>query len=164
MTLPGNRVYDIKKFPDERGFFAEILRGDWKEFLENDSIVQANLSLSYPQIIRAWHRHLRGQCDYFIVLKGAMKICAFDDDPNSPTSGELDEFVASSEKLQIVRINGKYWHGTKTVSNEPSLTVYAVNRLYDYKSPDEERRPWNDPKIIDPKTKVSFDWNRPPHK
>jgi dTDP-4-dehydrorhamnose 3,5-epimerase len=63
-----------------------------------------------------------------------------------------------------VRIVGKFWHGTKTISNEPSTTMYMVNRLYDYKNPDEERRPWNDPKIIDPKTKSSFDWNKPPHK
>ena len=162
--LPGNRVYDIKKFPDERGFFAEIMREDWTEFTEGDKLVQSNLSFSYPGMIRAWHRHLRGQCDYFIVMKGSMKICAYDDDPNSPTKGQLDEIVASGERLQVVRINGKYWHGTKTISNEPSLTVYAVNRLYEYNDPDEERRAWNDPMIIDPKTKATFDWNKPPHK
>jgi dTDP-4-dehydrorhamnose 3,5-epimerase len=162
--LPGNKVFEVKKLPDERGFFAEMMRDDWQELLEGDKIVQANLSYSYPGMIRAWHRHVRGQDDYFIVLKGSMKICAYDDNPNSPTNGQLDEIVASSERLQVVRINGKYWHGTKTVSSEPSLTVYAVNKLYDYKSPDEERRPWNDQKIIDPKTKAPFDWNKPPHK
>jgi dTDP-4-dehydrorhamnose 3,5-epimerase len=162
--LPGIMVYDIKKNPDERGFFAEILREDWKDFFGDDRIVQANLSYSYPGMIRAWHRHLQGQDDYFVVLKGSMKICAYDDDPSSPTCGQLDEIVASAERLQVVRIVGKFWHGTKTVSNEPSLTIYAVNRLYNYKTPDEERRPWNDPKIIDPRTKESFDWNKPPHK
>lgn len=162
--LQGNRVFDVKKFPDERGFFAEIMREDWTELTEGDKLVQSNLSFSYPGMIRAWHRHLRGQVDYFIVLKGAMKICAYDDYPDSPTKGQLDEILASSERLQVVRINGKFWHGTKTISSEPSLTVYAVNRLYDYKNPDEERRSWNDQTIIDPKTKASFDWNKPPHK
>lgn len=146
--LSGNQVYDVKKIPDERGFFAEILREDWSEFTTGDRIVQANLSYSYPSMTRAWQRHLRGQVDYFIVLKGAMKICAYDDDPNSNENGQLDEIIASSEKLQVVRIVGKNWHGTKTISSEPSLTVYATTRLYDYKNPDEERRPWNDPKII----------------
>ena len=162
--LPGNKVYDVKKIPDERGFFAELLREDQNEFTDGDKIVQANLSYSYPGMIRAWHRHHRGQVDYFMVLKGAMKICAYDDDPNSATDGQLDEFIASSERLQVVRIVGKNWHGTKTISSEPSLTVYATTRLYEYKNPDEERRPWNDPKIIDPRTKTSFDWNKPPHK
>ena len=162
--LPGVRAWDIKKLPDERGFFAEAMRSDWQEPLEGDTIVQTNLSMSFPGMIRAWHRHRRGQVDYFVVVKGSMKICAYDDDPASPTHGQLDEVIASSERLQVVRIPGKYWHGTKTVGSEPSLTVYMVTRLYDPKNPDEDRRPWNDPTILDPKSGQSFDWNRPPHK
>jgi dTDP-4-dehydrorhamnose 3,5-epimerase len=162
--LPGVRSLDIKKLPDERGFFAEGMRSDWGDFLEGDTIQQANVSMSYPGMIRAWHRHRRGQVDYFVVVRGAMKICAYDDDPASPTKGQLDEVIASSEKLQAVRIPGKYWHGTKTISPEPSLTFYMVNRLYDYKSPDEDRRPWNDPAVVDPRRNAPWDWNLPPHK
>jgi dTDP-4-dehydrorhamnose 3,5-epimerase len=39
-------------------------------------------------------------------------------------------------------------HGTKNISDETCLLIYFVNRLYDYKNPDELRRPWNDPEII----------------
>ena len=162
--LSGVRIFDPKKNVDERGYFAEILRQDWKELLGEDNLVQANLSFTYPGMIRAWHRHNRGQVDYFIVLKGSIKICAYDDNPTSPTKGQIDEIVASGERLQVVRIPGHYWHGTKTLGDRPSLTAYWVNRLYDVKNPDEERRPWNDPSIVDPKTSKPFDWNRPPHK
>lgn len=162
--LPGVKTYDIKVLPDERGFFSEALRSDWNDLLGDDRIAQANISFSYPGMIRAWHRHTLGQVDYFIVLKGAMKICAYDDRDNSPTKGKLVEIVASENKLQVVRIPGLYWHGTKTVSSYPSLTSYLVTRIYDYKNPDEERRPWNDSTIIDPKTGEPFDWNRSPHK
>ena len=79
-------------------------------------------------------------------------------------SGQLDEIVTSEERLQAVRIPGHYWHGTKTLGDKSSLTMYYVNRLYDSRNPDEERRPWNDPGIVDPKTSKPFDWNRPPHK
>jgi len=158
-VLPGVKVYELKNFPDDRGFFAEVFRQDWKDLLGDEWVVQANLSYTYSGIIRAWHRHLKGQVDYFIVLKGSMKICAYDE-----KSKQLDEIVASEHKLQVVRIPGHYWHGTKTVSNEPSLTLYLVTRLYDYNNPDEERRPWNDPSIIDPKTKQPYDWEKPPHK
>ncbi len=162
--LPGVRTMDIKKLPDERGFFAEVMRKDWTEFLGEDEIVQTNLSVSYPGMVRAWHRHRRGQVDYFCVVKGAMKICAYDDEPGSPTHGQLDEVIASAERLQLVRIPGKFWHGTKTVSSSPSTTVYMVSRMYDAKDPDEDRRPWNDRTILDPRLKEPFDWNRPPHK
>jgi len=80
------------------------------------------------------------------------------------TKGHLVEIVASSLKPQIVRIPGIYWHGFKNVNNEPSFLVYFVNRLYDPHDPDEERRAWNDPAIIDPKTGSTFDWNSCPNK
>jgi dTDP-4-dehydrorhamnose 3,5-epimerase len=167
-ALKGVKVQEINLIPDERGFFAEALRQDWKDILEEEWIVQANISYSYPNIVRAWHKHERGQVDYFLVLKGAMKICAYEEE-----TGKLVEIIASGEKPSIVRIPGKYLHGTKTVSNTPSLTVYFVTRLYDYNSPDEIRRPWNDPTIIpteingrkdDPRVGKPWDWFLPPHK
>ena len=161
--LPGVKTYDLRLFPDERGFFSEALRKDWSQLLEGDEIVQSNISFSYPGIIRAWHRHLRGQVDYFLVLQGAMKICAYDD-RDGPTKGKLVEIIASFHKPQVVRIPGIYWHGSKTISSEPSLLIYFVNRLYDYQNPDEQRRLWNDPTIIDPGTGEPYDWNRLPHK
>lgn len=143
--------------------FCELVRDDWKDFLEGERIVQSSFSLSYPGIIRAWHRHARGQVDNFVVIRGAMKICAYDDRPDSATPLELTEIVSTGEKLQIVRVPGFYWHGLKALGNEPALLLYFVNRLYDYKNPDEERRAWNDPKVVDPRTKQAYDWNRPPH-
>jgi dTDP-4-dehydrorhamnose 3,5-epimerase len=167
-ALEGVKTYEIKILPDERGFFAEAFRQDWKEFFEGEQIKQANLSYSYPNVVRAWHKHLRGQIDHFLVLKGAMKICAYDE-----TTGKMAEVIASGEKPTVVRIPGKYLHGTKTVSSEPSLTVYFVNRLYDYKNPDEHRRPWNDQTIVpteingktdDPRVGKPWDWFRVPYK
>lgn len=162
--LPGVRVKDLKKNPDERGFFVEAMREDWKDFLGGDRIVQSNISMSYPGVIRAWHRHKLGQVDYFVVLEGALKICIYDDREGSETKGQLQELVASGERLQVVRVPGHYWHGIKTVSSMPSLTFYLVTNLYNYENPDEERRSWNDPSIIDPRTGKPYDWNKPPHR
>lgn len=165
--LEGVKAYEINILPDERGFFAEALRGDWSDFID-EPVTQANLSYSYPNVIRAWHKHLRGQVDYFLVLKGAMKICAYDEQTK-----RLAEVIASAEKPALVRIPGHYLHGTKTISSEPSLAVYFVNKLYDYKDPDEKRRPWNDPEIIpseingnrnDPRVEKPWDWFYPSYR
>lgn len=163
LELEGMLIYDIEKLPDERGYFAEIIRADWKE-LVNEEIVQANLSLSYPGMVRAWHRHTRGQVDFFVVLQGSMKILAYDDREGFKTKGRLVEVTASEERLQVVRLPGHFWHGTKTLGTKPSLTLYLHNRLYDYNNPDEERRAWNDPSIIDPRTGQAFDWLKVPFK
>ena len=53
-ALKGVKTYKIKLMPDERGFFAEAFRQDWKEFFEDEQITQANLSYSYPNVVRAW--------------------------------------------------------------------------------------------------------------
>ena len=161
-------IKPIKRFSDERGFFTEVMRKDWKDLFAEDKIEQANLSVTYPGVIRAWHRHLRGQTDYFVALKGAIKICAYDE-----KTGELDEIISTGHDLQVVRMPGHYWHGFKALGNEPAMLLYFTTKLYDYTSPDEERRPWNDsslaPKSVngkadDPRVGKPFDWNQPPHK
>ena len=166
--LPGIRIKPLNRMSDERGSFTEVFRKDWKDLLEGDVVAQANHSVTYPGIIRAWHRHMRGQVDYFLVVKGAIKIGVYDD-----KTGELDEIVSTAQNLQIVRVPGLFWHGFKAVGDEPAFLIYFTTCLYDAKNPDEERRPWNDPSLVpksvngkkdDPRIEKPWDWNHPPHK
>jgi len=165
--LTGIVVKPLKSNPDERGFFTEVMRTDWKDLFQEDTVVQSNMSISYPGVIRAWHRHQRGQTDYFLVLKGALKICGYDE-----KTQELNEFVSTGKSLQIVRMPGNYWHGFKVVGNKQAMLLYFTTRLYDRADPDEERRPWDDqtlvPKSVNGKKDDSrvgkpWNWNRPPH-
>lgn len=139
--LPGVKIHDLKRNTDERGFFSELFREDWKEFIGNDRIVQVNMSLSHPGVIRAWHRHSRGQTDYFCVVDGEAEIGVYDGTEGSKTKGQSDRIRLSSEKPQILRVPGHYWHGTKCIGKKPSLSIYLVTKLYDAKNPDEERMP-----------------------
>ena len=165
--LEGIRTRQLDILPDARGFFCEALRQDWAEFV-GEPVLQANLSCTYPNVVRAWHRHSRGQVDYFLVVRGDLKICAYDAEIE-----RLSEIIASEDKPLLVRIPGHYCHGTKTIGNETSLTIYFVTRLYDYRDPDEQRRPWNDPNVVpsqinggkdDPRISNPWDWFYPPHK
>jgi len=144
---------------DERGFVTEIFRTDWIEFFDNIIPKQMNFSTSKPGVIRAWHRHNRNQIDYFFVKKGKMKICVYDGNEQSKTFGTLVEIIAGDDELKIVKVPGHYWHGTKTLDEINSETIYFLTNLYDYENPDEERLNWNDPSIIDPRTKNPYDWN-----
>jgi len=166
--LKGIVVKPLKRACDERGCFTEIMREDWKDLLGQDRLVQTNFSTTYPGVIRAWHRHNRGQVDYFIALKGTLKICAYDD-----KTKELDEVISTGLDLQVLRVPGHYWHGFKAVGNEPAFLIYFTTNLYDYQNPDEERRPWDDQKIVpkiingkkdEPRSGKPWDWNHPPYK
>ena len=99
--LHGVRILELKRNIDERGSFTEVLREDWTEFLGSERPVQANYSVSQPGMIRAWHRHERGQFDIFVVVRGTLKICAYND-LGDPQNGELDEVVTSGDRLQAV--------------------------------------------------------------
>ncbi|MBD3196262.1 MAG: dTDP-4-dehydrorhamnose 3,5-epimerase [Candidatus Lokiarchaeota archaeon] len=171
--IEGIEIKDLKKFVDERGFFTELLREDWSDALRGDNIVQFNLSYSYPGIIRAWHRHLRGQDDYFMCVVGSIKICAYDDREDSDTYGELDEIIISEETLKLVRIPGILWHGYQAIGYKPVKVLYGVTKLYKYGDPDEERRPWDDKTLIprsingnleDERVGKSWDWYHSPNK
>jgi dTDP-4-dehydrorhamnose 3,5-epimerase len=166
--LEGIVIRPLKRLNDERGAFTELLRQDWKDLLGKDWPIQANFSVTYPGMIRAWHRHVRGQVDYMIVTKGSLKICVYDEE-----TGELDEIISNGQDLQTVRIPGHYWHGFKALGDETAFLVYFTTRLYDYQNPDEDRRPWSDPTIKpksinakknDPRIKKPWDWNHPAHK
>lgn len=165
--LPGVRVFDLTLRPDDRGFFAELYRADWAERF-TEPIQQSNISFSYPGVVRAWHRHTRGQIDYFCVLQGVLRICAYD-----PETKRLAEVIASEHKRVVVRVPGHYYHGSMTLGSAPATLVYLTSALYDYANPDEERIAWNDPLVCptaingrtgDPRVGQPWDWLRPVHR
>lgn len=167
MFLKGVEVRELALHPDARGFFCELYRQDWSSFFSED-VVQVNLSSTFPGVVRAWHRHARGQVDYFIVISGTVQMCAYE-----ASSHELSCVVASDRLPCIVRIPGHYYHGVQAVGNATALLVYGTTRLYDYKDPDEERLPWNTETIVpssingssfDERVGKPWDWLRPPHR
>ena len=168
LMLKGITIKQINRLPDERGFFCEVMRKDWKDLFAEDTVAQANLSFTNTDIIRAWHRHLRGQTDYFLALQGSIKIGIFDE-----KTEEVNEIISTALKLQVVRVPGYYWHGFKALGDEPAMLLYFTTNLYDLVHPDEERRAWNDqtliPKIVngkkdDARVGKPWDWNYLPNK
>lgn len=167
MPLKHMLVRELPVRPDGRGFFCELFRADQTELFP-EPVVQVNMSQSYPGVVRAWHRHARGQIDFFVVLQGSLRVCAFD-----PVSRNLEEVVVSDWKLSVVRVPGHLYHGTMAVGNNTALTVYGTTRLYEYSNPDEERLPWDSVAVVplsvngstsDPRAGAPWDWLRPPHR
>ncbi len=171
--MEGIKVKKLKKFVDDRGVFVELSREDWVDLFDGEPIMQWNYTFGYPGVVRAWHRHLLGQVDYFVVLGGALKIVAYDGDEKSDTYGHVFEMILSRENMGIIRIPGKYWHGNMVVSNDPVVFIYGISKLYNHLTPDEERLEWDSFKIVprkingktsDPRIGEIWDWNRPRNK
>ena len=139
---------------DERGHLVEVFREDWE--LYDPAPAMTYYSMSYPGVVRAWHKHRRGQVDHFVCPKGRIKVGIYDDREDSPTQGDLDTFVIGEHNQQAIRIPGDCWHGFKTIGNEPAFLLNFPTKLYDYDDPDEQRLP--------PDTDtIPLDWDETPH-
>ncbi|MBI1886281.1 MAG: dTDP-4-dehydrorhamnose 3,5-epimerase family protein [Chloroflexi bacterium] len=133
----------LAKHADERGFLMELLRSADPIFTK---FGQCYVSMNYPGVIRAWHGHEK-QDDFFVVVKGMIKVGLFDMREGSPTRGEVGEYYLGENNNIILKIPPGVAHGYKTVGGEPSLLVNFPSETYNLDEPDEYRLPWNTEQI-----------------
>ena len=152
--VDGVETHRLQVNADERGHLVEVFREDWE--LYNPEPAMSYYSMSYPGVVRAWHRHRRGQVDHFVCPKGRIKVGIYDDREDSPTQGDLETFVIGEHNQQAIRVPGDCWHGFKVIGNEPAFLLNFPTKLYDYDDPDEQRLP--------PDTDaIPLDWEETPH-
>ncbi|MFQ6019943.1 MAG: dTDP-4-dehydrorhamnose 3,5-epimerase family protein [Dehalococcoidia bacterium] len=137
--IGGVEIKQLAKHADERGYLIELLRSDDPFFTK---FAQSYVSMNYPNVIRAWHWHTV-QTDYFVVVKGMIKVALYDAREGSPTRGEVNEFYQGENNDIILMIPPGVMHGYKTVGTEPSLLVNFPSELYNRDEPDEHRLPWD---------------------
>jgi len=80
--IDGVFLFQLKVHPDERGHMAEMFRRSWLP--AGREMVQANLSMSRPNVLRGLHVH-RKQADYWTILSGTAFIGLYDLRRGSPT-------------------------------------------------------------------------------
>jgi len=152
--IDGIEVRCLEVNTDERGRLVETFRTDWEEF--DPEPAMSYYSVTDPGIVRAWHRHKRGQVDYFTCPKGRITIGVYDERAGSSTNGELNRFKIGEHDQQLVRIPGDCWHGFKAIGVEPAFLLNFPSNLYDYDDPDEERLPYDT-------SRIPLDWDAEPH-
>ncbi len=145
--IQGVEVKQLTRNADERGFLMEIMRNDDPIFTK---FGQCYVSMNYPVAVWAWHYHEK-QDDFFVVVKGMIKVGLYDMREGSPTRGEVSEYYLGDNNNIVLKIPVGVAHGYKTVGVEPSLLVNFPSEMYDREEPDEHRLPWDTDQI-------PFDW------
>ncbi|MFH1045719.1 MAG: dTDP-4-dehydrorhamnose 3,5-epimerase family protein [Candidatus Omnitrophota bacterium] len=147
--IAGVGVKKLRVIPDERGRLMEILRSDEKIFA---GFGQVYMTTAKPGVAKAWHYH-KLQTDNFTCVFGAMKLALYDARPDSPTHGQVQDFVIDLESPLLVQIPPLVYHGFKCVSKEEAIVINTVTRPYDRNNPDEYR--------IDPfQNDIPYDWSK----
>ena len=141
--IQGVEVKRLTRHADERGYLMELLRSDDEIF---NKFGQCYVSMNYPNVIRAWHWHQK-QDDFFVVVKGMIRVGLYDMREDSPTRGEVNEFYLGENNIIVLKIPVGVAHGYKTVGVEPSLLVNFPSEVFNREEPDEQRLPWNTDQI-----------------
>ncbi len=148
--IHGVEMKPLVTHPDERGFFREILRSSDPIFAEGFG--QWSHTMSHTGVAKAWHVHSR-QTDWWYVACGTVKAALYDTRPDSPTYGQLQEFLLGDGHPPVVlKIPPGVAHGYRVLQG-PAHIFYITSHEYD--GTDEGRIPHDDPDI-------GYDWTKWP--
>jgi dTDP-4-dehydrorhamnose 3,5-epimerase len=143
------RIEPLTLWPDDRGYFMELMRGGRGLVAEFPAAsTQVSSALSYPGTIKAFHFH-RQQTDCWAPVGGMLQVALVDLRVDSPTHGARNTIYCGALRPWQILIPPGVAHGYKVIGAEPALLVYVTDRLYD--PSDEGRIAYNEPGI-------NYDW------
>ena len=145
-----NEIHDVqvnplRRIPDERGAVLHMMREDSPVF---ERFGEIYFSLVYPGVVKGWHRHSRMTLNYAVPI-GMVKLVCYDDRPDSPTSGVVQELNVGELDYALVTIPPMIWNGFKGAGADPALVANCATAPHD---PDEIER-------LDPfDNSLPYDW------
>jgi len=138
-------IHPLRRIPDERGMVMHMLRCDDPHF---ERFGEIYFSVVYPGVIKGWHLHKKMTLNYAVV-SGMIKLVLYDDRPDSPTPGELQELFVGDSNYVLVRIPPGVWNGFKGIGVTPAIVANCATLPHD---PDEIVR-------LDPfDNHIPYDW------
>lgn len=136
---------------DDRGTLIEVFKEDDPFFVP---IKQTTYTEAYPGVIKAFHWHKR-QKDVWFFSSGMAQVVLYDLRPSSPTYQETNVFYLGEHNPMLLCIPEEVAHGYRVIGAKSACLFYHTSQRYDPRDPDEERIPYDDPRI-------GFDWTTRP--
>jgi dTDP-4-dehydrorhamnose 3,5-epimerase len=140
------QITPLRRIPDERGAVFHMLREDSSLF---ESFGEIYFSTVYPGVVKGWHLHHRMTLNYAVPI-GMIKLVCYDERPDSPTRGEVQEIHLGELNYALATIPPMVWNGFK---GEGSTTALVANCATIPHDPAEIER-------MDPfENDVPYDWS-----
>ncbi len=146
--IEGVQVRPFPLWPDDRGFFLEVMRAGRDLVAGFGPETQVSAALSYPGTIKAFHYHLR-QSDFWTPAAGMLQVALVDLREGSSTFGRRNTFYVGALRPWQILIPPGVAHGYKVIGDSPAMLVYVTDRFYDPQ--DEGRLPYNE-------CGINYDW------
>ena len=125
--ISGVIIKPLKKISDERGTIMHMMRCDDPEF---EKFGEIYFSCVYPGAIKAWHIHKKMTLNY-AVPHGNIKFVLYDDRPDSPTRGELQEIFLGPDNYCLVTVPPMVWNGFKGIGTEMAIVANCATIPHD---------------------------------
>ena len=114
--IHGVRVQAVPLWPDDRGYFVEIMRTGLGLPGQFDlSHTQISAALTYPGAVKAFHYHLH-QTDCWMAVAGMLQVGLVDLRRGSPTFGARNTMYVGTLRPWQVLIPPGIAHGYKVIS------------------------------------------------
>ena len=144
--LEGVFIIDLKRFEDQRGFFATSWsRREFEARGLNSNVVQCSLSLSHRRgTVRGmhWQAAPHAQAKLVRCTRGAMHDAVIDVRPESPTFKQWVAVELTDDNHRMLFVPEGFAHGFQTLEDETEM-FYQMSALYHPES--EHGVKWNDP-------------------
>lgn len=135
------KVTPLRQILDERGKVMHMLKASDPNFQQFGEIY---FSCIYPGAIKGWHIHKQMTLNY-AVLHGHIKFVLYDERPESPTYGEIQELFLGPDNYCLVTVPPMIWNGFKGIGEEMAIVANCATIPHD--SEEIERRDPFDPSI-----------------
>ena len=140
MIINGLRIFENKKFEDDRGYFIEVMnrercveKKESFEFLLKKEYVQENESMSNKNVIRGLHFQLpKQQAKLIRVIKGKILDVCVDLRPWSKTYLLHSKIELSEYNNKMLYVPMYFAHGFLSLENE-TIVNYKCTTSYDPK-------------------------------
>tara|TARA_Y100000310_G_C20642298_1_gene794647 strand:+ start:536 stop:985 length:450 start_codon:yes stop_codon:yes gene_type:complete len=117
--IDGVIVTPLRQILDERGKVMHMLKVDDPSFQQFGEIY---FSCVYPGAIKGWHIHREMTLNY-AVPHGNIKFVLYDERPESPTHGEVQEIFLGTDNYCLVTVPPFVWNGFKGAGTEMAIVA-----------------------------------------
>ncbi|HEX5874020.1 MAG TPA: dTDP-4-dehydrorhamnose 3,5-epimerase family protein [Pyrinomonadaceae bacterium] len=126
--IKGVVVTKLSKYPDGRGWLAELFRHD--DLAEEFYPAMAYISSTNPGITRGPHEHV-DQADFFCFIGPSnFKLRMWDNREASETFGYVSTLVVGQDNPASVIIPAGVVHAYQNVGDVEGIVINCPNRLY----------------------------------
>ena len=121
--IDGIKITPLKQIFDERGKVMHMLRNDSEVFRKFGEVY---FSSTYPGVVKAWHKHKEMTLNYAVIF-GEIKFVLYDDRPDSPTKGNIQELFISPQNYILVTVPPLIWNGFKSIGTTQSIIANCAD-------------------------------------